>query len=149
VLGGKLDQVRFDEAVDEFTAFRIERHPMTGLLGHILDLRDNFTVYDAAYLVLAQALEAPIVSRREAEGNTARHRRAGLLTHQRAIPASGVSPCYSGSGAGRVAVPVVADSWVARAVDRLVQASAGVTAGRPSVVMAVRRSARPARTLSR
>jgi predicted nucleic acid-binding protein len=62
VLGGKLDQVRLDEAVDDFTAFRIERHPMTDLLGHILDLRDNFTVYDAAYLVLAQALEAPIVS---------------------------------------------------------------------------------------
>jgi predicted nucleic acid-binding protein len=62
VLGGKLDQVRLDDAVDDFTAFRIERHPMTDLLGHILALRDNFTVYDAAYLVLAQALEAPIVS---------------------------------------------------------------------------------------
>jgi predicted nucleic acid-binding protein len=35
---------------------------MTGLLGHMLDLRDNFTVYDAVYLVLAQALEAPIVT---------------------------------------------------------------------------------------
>lgn len=62
VLGGKLDPVRLDEAVDDFTAFRIERHPMTDLLRHMLDLRDNFTVYDAAYLVLAQALEAPIVS---------------------------------------------------------------------------------------
>jgi predicted nucleic acid-binding protein len=28
----------------------------------MLDLRDNFTVYDAAYLLLAQALEAPVVS---------------------------------------------------------------------------------------
>lgn len=62
VLGGKLDPVRLDEAVEDFIAFRIERHPMTNLLGHMLDLRDNFTVYDAAYLVLAQALEAPIVS---------------------------------------------------------------------------------------
>ena len=35
---------------------------MTGLLGHMLDLRDSFTVYDAAYLVLAQALEAAVVS---------------------------------------------------------------------------------------
>ena len=33
-------------------------------------------------------------------------------------------------------MPVVADSWVARAVARLVQASAGVTAGWPPVVMA-------------
>ena len=62
VLAGKLDPGRLDEAVEDFTAFRIERHPMTGMLGHMLDLRDNFTVYDAAYLVLAQALEAPIVS---------------------------------------------------------------------------------------
>ena len=62
VLGGKLDPVRLDEAVEDFIAFRIERHPMTDLLGHMLDLRDNFTVCDAAYLVLAQALEAPILS---------------------------------------------------------------------------------------
>jgi predicted nucleic acid-binding protein len=62
VLGGKLDPVRLDEAVEDFTAFHIDRHPMTDLLGHMLDLRDNFTVYDAAYLVLAQALEAPLVS---------------------------------------------------------------------------------------
>ena len=62
VLAGKLDPGRLDEAVEDFTAFRIERHPMTDMLEHILDLRDNFTVYDAAYLVLALALEAPIVS---------------------------------------------------------------------------------------
>lgn len=62
VLGGKLDPVRLDEAVEDFTAFRIERHQMTGLLGYMLDLRDNFTVCDAAYLVLAQALEAPVVT---------------------------------------------------------------------------------------
>ncbi len=62
VLGGRLDPVRVDEAVEDFTAFRIERHQMTDLLGHMLDLRDNFTVYDAAYLVLAQALEAPVIT---------------------------------------------------------------------------------------
>ena len=62
VMGGKLDPVQLDDAVEDFIAFRIERHPMTGLLGHMLDLRENFTVHDAAYLVLAQALEAPIVS---------------------------------------------------------------------------------------
>jgi predicted nucleic acid-binding protein len=62
VMGGKLDPVQLDQAVEDFITFRIERHPMTGLLGHMLDLRENFTAYDAAYLVLAQALEAPIVS---------------------------------------------------------------------------------------
>jgi predicted nucleic acid-binding protein len=62
VLGGKLEPVRLDEAVEDFTAFRIERHQMTSLLDHILDLRENFTVCDAAYLVLAQALDAPLVT---------------------------------------------------------------------------------------
>jgi predicted nucleic acid-binding protein len=62
LLGGRLDPVRLDEAVADFAAFGIERHQMTGLLRYMLDLRDNFTVYDAAYLVLAQALEAPVVS---------------------------------------------------------------------------------------
>jgi predicted nucleic acid-binding protein len=61
-VGGKLDRPRLDEAIEDFSALRIERHQMTGLLGHILDLRDNFTVYDAAYVVLAQALEAPLVT---------------------------------------------------------------------------------------
>ena len=62
VLGGKLDPVLLDEAVESFTTLRIERHQMTNLVGHMLDLRDNFTVYDAAYLVLAQALDSPVVS---------------------------------------------------------------------------------------
>jgi predicted nucleic acid-binding protein len=62
VLGGRLDQVRLDEAIEDFGAFRIERHQMTGLLAHILDLRENFTVYDAAYMILARALEAPLVT---------------------------------------------------------------------------------------
>ncbi len=39
-----------------------QRHPMTQGLGRMLDLRDNFTVYDAAYIVLAQALDAALVT---------------------------------------------------------------------------------------
>jgi predicted nucleic acid-binding protein len=61
-LGGKLDQLRLDEAIEDFGALRIERHQMTDLLAHILDLRDNFTVYDASYMILSQALEAPLVT---------------------------------------------------------------------------------------
>jgi predicted nucleic acid-binding protein len=61
-LGGRLDQARLEEAVADFGAFRIQRHQMTALLGHVLHLRDNFTAYDAAYVVLAQALDAPLVT---------------------------------------------------------------------------------------
>ena len=62
VLGGLLGQARLDEALDDFTALRIERHQMTELLDHVLELRDNFTAHDAAYVVLAMALEAPLAT---------------------------------------------------------------------------------------
>jgi len=78
LLAGKLSQARCAEAVEDFAALNIERHQMTTLLEHILDLRDNFTVYDAAYVVLAQALDAPLVTAdlkmREAE-------KAGITVH--------------------------------------------------------------------
>jgi predicted nucleic acid-binding protein len=62
LLAGKLNQARCAEAIEDFSALHIERHQMTALLGYVLDLRDNFTVYDAAYVVLAQALDAPLVT---------------------------------------------------------------------------------------
>jgi predicted nucleic acid-binding protein len=71
LLAGKLSQARCAEAVEDFAALNIERHQMTAL-------RDNFTVYDAAYVVLAQALDAPLVTAdlrmREAE-------KAGITVH--------------------------------------------------------------------
>ncbi len=62
VLSGLIGRARLDEALDDFTALRIERHQMTAMLDHVLDLRDNFTAYDAAYVVLAMALEAPLAT---------------------------------------------------------------------------------------
>lgn len=41
---------------------QIERHQLTDLLRHILRLRNNFTAYDAAYVVLAQAVGATLVT---------------------------------------------------------------------------------------
>ncbi|MGH3934828.1 MAG: type II toxin-antitoxin system VapC family toxin [Pseudonocardiaceae bacterium] len=62
LFGGLLDQVRADEALDDFAALQIERHQMTQALQHILDLRENFTANDAAYVVLARGLEATLVT---------------------------------------------------------------------------------------
>ena len=42
--------------------YRFARYPHTPLLGRIWELRDNLTVYDAAYVALAEALEAPLVT---------------------------------------------------------------------------------------
>lgn len=62
VLGGKLDEAQVEDATEDFTALGIERYPLSRMMRGVLDLRDNFTVYDAAYVVLAQALEAPLVT---------------------------------------------------------------------------------------
>jgi predicted nucleic acid-binding protein len=61
-LGGLLGPGRLEEALADFTALQIERHQMTGMLRYMLDLRHNFTVHDAAYVVLAQALDVPLVT---------------------------------------------------------------------------------------
>jgi predicted nucleic acid-binding protein len=61
-LAGKLGEPRLGEALTDFANFRVERYQMTDQLGSVVALRNNFTAYDAAYLVLAQALCAPIVT---------------------------------------------------------------------------------------
>lgn len=62
VQGGLLDAVRIADALDDFAALQIERHQMTQLLGRMLDLRENFTAYAAAYVVLALGFDAPLIT---------------------------------------------------------------------------------------
>lgn len=59
---GMLSDRRMADAVDDFGALRIERYPLATMMGNVLDLKDNFTVYDATYIVLARALDAPLVT---------------------------------------------------------------------------------------
>jgi predicted nucleic acid-binding protein len=61
-LGGKLADAQLDDATEDFTALRIERYPLSTMMRDVLKLRDNFTMYDAAYVVLAQALRLPLVT---------------------------------------------------------------------------------------
>ena len=75
VLAGKLDSTRLDEAIDDFATLYIDRHLMTDMLGYMLELRDNFTVHDAAYLVLADALQVPLLT---ADEKLAGARRLGI-----------------------------------------------------------------------
>jgi predicted nucleic acid-binding protein len=74
-LGGKLNDRQLVDAAGDFTSFRIDRYPLSTMLRSVLDLRDNFTVYDAAYIVLAQALEAPLVT---ADAKLAEARKVGV-----------------------------------------------------------------------
>ena len=61
-VGGKLADAQLDDATEDFTALRIERYPLSMMMRDVLKLRDNFTVCDAAYVVLAQALGLPLVT---------------------------------------------------------------------------------------
>ena len=61
-LGGRLGEERLDDAIDDFSALSIERYPLSAMIAAVLDLRNDFTVYDAAYVILAQALETPLVT---------------------------------------------------------------------------------------
>jgi predicted nucleic acid-binding protein len=74
-LGGKLADAQLDDAAEDFTALRIERYPLSMMMHDVLSLRGNFTVYDAAYVVLARALELPLVT---ADEKLAEARRLGV-----------------------------------------------------------------------
>lgn len=61
-LAGRLGEQRLADAVEDFGALHIHRYPLARMMSGVLDVRANFTVYDAAYVVLAQVLEVPLVT---------------------------------------------------------------------------------------
>lgn len=59
---GELSARRGREAIDELTDFPLERYPHTLLLPRIWQLRNYLTAYDAAYVALAEALNAVLLT---------------------------------------------------------------------------------------
>ncbi|HUG38881.1 MAG TPA: PIN domain-containing protein [Longimicrobiales bacterium] len=59
---GVVGASRGEGALRDFQDLRIERYPHHPFLGRIWALRENVTAYDAAYLALAEALDAPLVT---------------------------------------------------------------------------------------
>lgn len=53
---GHLDDRRVKMALEDLLALRIERVPHERLLPRCWELRNNLTIYDAAYVALAEAL---------------------------------------------------------------------------------------------
>jgi predicted nucleic acid-binding protein len=59
---GAVDQRRAREAVADFLTVRLRRMPHVGLLPRIWDLRDKLSIYDAAYVALAEAIGVPLLT---------------------------------------------------------------------------------------
>lgn len=58
----QLDSDRAKQALDDLEALRLDRVPHRPLLQRCWELRDNVTVYDAAYIALAELLDATLVT---------------------------------------------------------------------------------------
>ena len=59
---GALPSGRAAEAVVDLAQLDLRRHPHDVLSSRIWELRANVTAYDAAYLALAEALRAPLLT---------------------------------------------------------------------------------------
>jgi predicted nucleic acid-binding protein len=71
---GDIDAERGRMALADLADFPLRRYPHDFLLPRIWDLRNNLTAYDAAYVALAEALDAPLLTRDRRLATSAGHR---------------------------------------------------------------------------
>lgn len=69
----ELSAQRGAEALEDLLDLPVTRYPHEPLLHRVWELRDNVTAYDAAYLALAEALDAPLLTRDERIGSAPGH----------------------------------------------------------------------------
>ena len=62
-LSGAMDAQRSEQALEDLADLPLNRYPHNIFLQRIWALRRNLTAYDAAYVALAEALDAPVVTR--------------------------------------------------------------------------------------
>ena len=63
VLTGVLSSERAEVALADMANLQLNRYPHVELVPRVWELRDTLTAYDAAYVALAEALEATLVTR--------------------------------------------------------------------------------------
>ncbi len=73
-LRGHLDANRAEDVLTDFDDMDIQLWPSADVLRRrIMELRDNVSAYDAAYVVLAEALDCPLVTRDTKLARSTRH----------------------------------------------------------------------------
>jgi predicted nucleic acid-binding protein len=73
-LSGEIDGARGGLALADLADLPLRRYPHDFLLPRIWELRNNLTAYDAAYVALAEALDAPLLTRDRRLAAAAGHR---------------------------------------------------------------------------
>ena len=74
VVGGMIGADRGAAALDDYADFPVQRYAHAALLPRVWELRNNFTAYDAVYVVLAEALGATLLTRDKRLAATPGHR---------------------------------------------------------------------------
>lgn len=62
MLAGLVSERRAAEALEDYLDLPLTRHSHRSLLGRVLELRENFSAYDATYVALAERLKAEILT---------------------------------------------------------------------------------------
>jgi predicted nucleic acid-binding protein len=75
----RLNGLRAEQALYYYSSMRLNRYPHDVLAPRIWQLRHNWTAYDAAYIALAESLDAPLITRDRALASGSGHRAKVLL----------------------------------------------------------------------
>ncbi len=70
---GEVDPDRCRAALDDLADLPLHRYPHDFLLSRVWELRANLTAYDAAYVALAETLDAPLLTRDKRLASAPRH----------------------------------------------------------------------------
>lgn len=64
------------QALHEYALYPVERYPALALLDRVWELRSNMSAFDAAYVALAEVLDAPLITTDAHLGRAPGHRAA-------------------------------------------------------------------------
>jgi len=73
VRSGELKAVRGLQAIEDLADLSLTRYPHYPFLSRIWELRHSMTAYDAAYVALAEALDAPLLTHDAALASASGH----------------------------------------------------------------------------